>query len=55
MTKTARKLLIVEDDPGIQNQLRWCFEEYEVLLAGNRASATRSSTSCSGWPFVVAI
>src|SRR5690606_22121954 len=22
----TRKLLIVEDDPGIQNQLRWCFE-----------------------------
>jgi two-component system NtrC family response regulator len=39
MSDSARKLLIVEDDPGIQNQLRWCFEEYDVKLAGDRASA----------------
>ena len=32
-------MLIVEDDPGIQSQLRWCFEEYEVLTAGDRATA----------------
>ncbi len=38
--KTAtRKLLIVEDDPGIQSQLRWCFENYEVIAAGDRDSA----------------
>jgi two-component system NtrC family response regulator len=34
-----RKLLIVEDDPGIQNQLRWCFEDYEVLAARDRTGA----------------
>jgi len=34
-----RKLLIVEDDPGIQSQLRWCFEDYEVIAATDRASA----------------
>ena len=34
-----RKLLIVEDDPGIQSQLRWCFEDYEVLSAVDRESA----------------
>ena len=33
------KLLIVEDDPGLQGQLRWCFEGYEVLQADNRANA----------------
>ena len=27
------KLLVVEDDPGLQSQIRWCFENYEVLLA----------------------
>ena len=32
-------LLIVEDDPGLQSQLRWCFEGYEVLIAGDRESA----------------
>ena len=34
-----RKLLIVEDDPGIQSQLRWCFEDYEVIAATDRESA----------------
>jgi two-component system NtrC family response regulator len=32
-------LLVVEDDPGIQDQLRWCFDRYEVVIAGNRVSA----------------
>ncbi len=39
MTDTPRKLLIVEDDEGLQSQLKWCFEDYEVLLAADRASA----------------
>jgi two-component system NtrC family response regulator len=34
-----KKLLVVEDDPGLQSQLRWCFEGYEVLVAGDRESA----------------
>lgn len=33
------KLLIVEDDPGLQAQLKWAYEDFEVLLAGDRASA----------------
>ena len=33
------KLLIVEDDPGLQKQLKWCLDEFEVLQAGNRADA----------------
>jgi len=36
---TPRKLLIVEDDPGIQSQLRWCFEDYTVIAATDRESA----------------
>ena len=35
----SMKLLIVEDDPGLQSQLRWCFEGYEVLLGKDRSSA----------------
>ncbi|WP_019140798.1 PEP-CTERM-box response regulator transcription factor [Noviherbaspirillum massiliense] len=31
--------MIVEDDPGLQKQLRWSFDSYEVLVAGDRASA----------------
>jgi two-component system NtrC family response regulator len=33
------RLLIVEDDPGLQRQLKWCFDGYEVLAAEDRASA----------------
>jgi len=39
MTDATRKLLIVEDDPGIQSQLRWCFEGYDVITATDRTSA----------------
>ena len=39
MTDESRKLLVVEDDPGLQAQLRWCFEGYEVIIAGDRATA----------------
>lgn len=31
-----KKLLIIEDDPGLQSQLRWCFEGYQVVIAGDR-------------------
>jgi two-component system NtrC family response regulator len=37
--KPRRKLLVVEDDEGLQRQLRWCFAGYEVLVAGTRAEA----------------
>lgn len=33
------KLLIVEDDPGLQKQLRWSFPDYEVISADNREDA----------------
>ena len=33
------KLLIVEDDPGLQRQLRWAYEGYQILPAGDRESA----------------
>jgi two-component system NtrC family response regulator len=39
MADTRLKLLVVEDDPGLQTQLKWCFDENEVLLAGDRAEA----------------
>ncbi|MEM9689593.1 MAG: PEP-CTERM-box response regulator transcription factor [Pseudomonadota bacterium] len=39
MGEQSRKLLIVEDDPGLLNQLKWCFEGYEVFAAEDRASA----------------
>ena len=34
-----RKLLIVEDDPGLQSQMRWCFEDVDVYVASDRETA----------------
>jgi two-component system NtrC family response regulator len=36
---SKRKLLVVEDDKGLQSQLRWAFDEFEVTIAGDRAEA----------------
>jgi two-component system NtrC family response regulator len=33
------KLLIVEDDEGLQRQLRWAYDDYEVLVASDRDMA----------------
>lgn len=39
MTTPSRTLLIVEDDPGLQSQMRWCFDDIEVLVADDRNTA----------------
>ena len=39
MTAQSRKLLIVEDDPGLLSQLKWCFEAYDVVTAEDRNGA----------------
>ncbi|HEY0043738.1 MAG TPA: PEP-CTERM-box response regulator transcription factor [Allosphingosinicella sp.] len=40
MTAAAKaKLLIVEDDEGLQRQLRWAYDDYEVLFASDRNAA----------------
>ncbi|QDZ28984.1 PEP-CTERM-box response regulator transcription factor [Noviherbaspirillum sp. UKPF54] len=39
MSKNMKKLLIVEDDLGLQKQLRWSFDGYDVQVAGDRESA----------------
>ncbi|MDH3431970.1 MAG: PEP-CTERM-box response regulator transcription factor [Gammaproteobacteria bacterium] len=39
MSEASRKLLIVEDDPGLLSQLKWCFEGYDVYTAEDRESA----------------
>ncbi|MGB3739314.1 MAG: PEP-CTERM-box response regulator transcription factor [Pontixanthobacter sp.] len=33
------KLLIVEDDEGLQAQLKWAYEDFDVTIAGTRAEA----------------
>ncbi len=39
MTDQLRPLLIVEDDPALQKQIRWAFDNYETLLAAGREEA----------------
>jgi two-component system NtrC family response regulator len=40
VSKDEKKfLLIVEDDPGLQKQMRWSFDANETLVAGDRNSA----------------
>ena len=39
MAEDKPKLLIVEDDPGLQKQLKWCFDDCEVIAADTRQAA----------------
>ena len=39
MSSTKEILLLVEDDPGLQKQVRWSLDEYDVQVAGDRESA----------------
>lgn len=39
MTESKPVLLVVEDDAGLQRQLRWAYEDYDVVIAGDRESA----------------
>ncbi len=39
MAEDKPRLLIVEDDPGLQKQLKWCFDGYDVIAATDRPSA----------------
>ncbi|WP_374404387.1 PEP-CTERM-box response regulator transcription factor [Niveibacterium sp.] len=39
MNDRKRTLLIVEDDPALQKQMRWAFDQYEVVTADDRESA----------------
>ncbi len=39
MSENKPRLLIVEDDPGLQAQLKWAWPDFEVTIVGDRASA----------------
>ncbi|MFM2256821.1 MAG: hypothetical protein RIQ28_668, partial [Pseudomonadota bacterium] len=39
LEKPMRKWLVVEDDLGLQRQLKWAYEDFEVYCAANRAEA----------------
>ncbi len=39
MAESKPKLLIVEDDEGLQAQLKWAYDDFDVVIAGDRESA----------------
>ena len=39
MTEPRKPLLIVEDDPALQKQMLWAFDQYETIVASGRATA----------------
>jgi two-component system NtrC family response regulator len=39
MAHAKPKLLVVEDDEGLQAQLKWAYEGFDVLIAGDREQA----------------
>ena len=39
-------LLMVEDDRGLQKQMRWSFDQYEVVFAEDRDSAIAALRRC---------
>jgi two-component system NtrC family response regulator len=39
MADERPRLLIVEDDPGLQRQLRWAYDAYDVTIVGDRTAA----------------
>ena len=48
MTETRKPLLIVEDDPALQKQMQWAFDQYETIVAErSRESRSRSCAATS--------
>ena len=45
MSDSKPKLLVVEDDPGLQAQLKWAYPDFDVIVAGDRASAINALRS----------
>lgn len=45
MAKSKPKLLIIEDDLGLQRQLTWTFEDFQVLSAVNQETAISMAKS----------
>ena len=39
MSDAKQKILLVEDDPGLQKQLKWSLADYELVVAADRDSA----------------
>jgi two-component system NtrC family response regulator len=51
--ENTKKVLIIEDDSGLQKQMKWAFEGFEVITAGAREEAMALLTKYS--PAVVTV
>ena len=49
----AEQILLVEDDPGLQSQMKWALSPYRVVAAGSRAEALRQFKAAGPFPVVV--
>ena len=45
MPEAKPKLLVVEDDQGLQAQLKWAYENFDVVPATDRASASSTQST----------
>ena len=45
MAEAKPKLLIVEDDEGLQAQLKWAYDDFDVVIVGTREAALASLRS----------
>ena len=52
-TNEAEQILLVEDDPGLQSQMKWALAPYRVIVAGSRTEALRQFKAAG--PFRVVI
>ncbi|HEX8011841.1 MAG TPA: PEP-CTERM-box response regulator transcription factor [Casimicrobiaceae bacterium] len=46
MIDARKPLLIVEDDPALQKQMRWAFAQYQTVIAQDRESAIAQLRRC---------
>jgi two-component system NtrC family response regulator len=49
----AEQILLVEDDPGLQTQMKWALAPYRVVVAGSRAEALRHFKASGPFPVVI--
>jgi two-component system NtrC family response regulator len=49
----AERILLVEDDPGLQRQMRWALAPYDAVIAGSREQALRQFKSADEFKIVI--
>ncbi len=50
MNETRKPLLIVEDDPALQKQMRWAFDAYETIVAERPRVRDRATAPLTSRP-----